>query len=179
MYMIFQSITILLINLKYFIVLLNFSESLARDWTKCLSLNDEACMVWPTLIDLNSLELEYYPFMISLENMCFKKAKGINFKAFNVITNKNEAKTIAKHIPRDWKCKFNSTTCNSNQKWNNKHVNMNVKIMISAKKIIVGILAHIFVRIASIEKILQILQWLHVMKLYLLWTLYQQKWQIL
>ena len=96
--------------------------------------------------------------MISLENMCFKKAKGINFKAFNVITNKNEAKTMAKHIPRDCKCKFNSTTCNSNQKWNNKHVNVNVKIMISAKKVIVGILAHIFVRIASIEKILQILQ---------------------
>ena len=96
--------------------------------------------------------------MISLENMCFKKAKGINFKAFNVITNKNEAKTMAKHISRDCKCKFNSTTCNSNQKWNNKHVNVNVKIMISAKKIIVGILAHIFVRIASIEKILQILQ---------------------
>ena len=96
--------------------------------------------------------------MISLENMCFKKAKGINFKAFNVITNKNEAKTMAKHISRDCKCKFNSTTCNSNQKWNNKHVNVNVKIMISAKKVIVGILAHIFVRIASIEKILQILQ---------------------
>ena len=96
--------------------------------------------------------------MISLENMCFKKAKGINFKAFNVITNKNEAKTMAKHISRDCKCKFNSTTCNSNQKWNNKHVNVNVKIMISAKKIIAGILAHIFVRIASIEKILQILQ---------------------
>ena len=46
-----------------FIVLLSFSSSLA---TKCLSLNDEPCMVRPTLIDLNSVELKYYRFMISL-----------------------------------------------------------------------------------------------------------------
>ena len=31
-----------------------------------------------------------------------------------------------------------------------KHVNVNVKIIISAKKIIVGMVAHVFVRIASI-----------------------------
>ena len=30
-----------------------------------------------------------------------------------------------------------------------KHVNMNVKIIVSPKKIIVGILVHVFVRIAS------------------------------
>ena len=46
-----------------FIVLLSFSSSLA---TKCLFLNDEPCMVRPTLIDLNPVELKYYPFMISL-----------------------------------------------------------------------------------------------------------------
>ena len=34
--------------------------------------------------------------------------------------NKNEVKTVTKHILFDCKCKFNSTTCNSNQKWNNK-----------------------------------------------------------
>ena len=51
---------------QMFIVLLSFSESLAHDQTKCLSLNDEPCMVRPTLIDLNSVELKYYRFMISL-----------------------------------------------------------------------------------------------------------------
>ena len=35
-----------------FIVLLGFSESLARDRTKCLFLDDEPCMVRPTLIDM-------------------------------------------------------------------------------------------------------------------------------
>ena len=92
-------------------------------------------MVRPTLIDLNHVELKYYPFMISL-NTCIgsftalspkiqgpkkqKKTKDLNVKAFNAIKSKNEAKTIAKHISCDCKYKFISTTCNSNQKWNNK-----------------------------------------------------------
>ena len=38
-----------------------------------------------------------------------------------------------------------------------KHVNVNVTIIVSAKKIIVGILAHVFVRIVSVK--------LNVMKL--------------
>ena len=37
-----------------------------------------------------------------------------------MITNKNEAKTMAKHISYDFKHKFNSITRNSNYKWNNK-----------------------------------------------------------
>ena len=46
-----------------FLVLLSFSEFLA---TKCLLLNDEASMVRPSFIDMNPVELKYYPFMISL-----------------------------------------------------------------------------------------------------------------
>ena len=46
-----------------------------------------------------------------------------------MITNKNEAKAMTKHISFDCKCKFNRTICNSNQKWNN--------------------LANVFVRIVS------------------------------
>ena len=49
-----------------------------------------------------------------------KETKDINVKAFNTITNKNEAKTMTKFISFDCKCKFNSTTYNLNQKRNNK-----------------------------------------------------------
>ena len=42
-----------------FIVLLNFSISLACDRTKCLFLSDEPCMVRPTFIDMNFVELKY------------------------------------------------------------------------------------------------------------------------
>ena len=37
-----------------------------------------------------------------------------------MLTNKNEAKAMTKHISCDCKCKFSSATCNWNQKWNNK-----------------------------------------------------------
>ena len=118
--------------LNLFIVLLSFSSSLARvakvfDQTKCLFLNDEPCMIRPTLIDLNPVELKYYPFMISL-NKCTgscnvlspkicvpKETKDINVKAFNMITNKNEAKAMTEYISCDCKYKFNSTICHSNQ----------------------------------------------------------------
>ena len=51
---------------KVFIVLLSFSKYLTRNWTKYLSLNDEPCMVRPTLIYLNPVGLIYYPLIISL-----------------------------------------------------------------------------------------------------------------
>ena len=86
---------------RVFIVSLLFSKSLA---TKRLSLNDESCMVRPNLI--------VHP--------CFNIIQDINIKVFSVITNNNEVKTMAKHISCDYKYKFNSTTCHSNQKWNDK-----------------------------------------------------------
>ena len=90
-------------------------------------------MIRPTVIDLNPVELNYYLFMISLNiysgsynsvddlstYICIpSKTKDIN--VFNIITNKDEAKTMVKHILCDCKCKFSSTMCNSNQKCNNE-----------------------------------------------------------
>ena len=42
-----------------------------------------------------------------------KEAKVRNIKAFDMITNKNEAKTMTKHISCDCKCKLISTTWKS------------------------------------------------------------------
>ena len=42
------------------------------------------------------------------------------FKVFNMITNRNETKTLAKNTSCDWKWKPNALTCNSDQKWNNE-----------------------------------------------------------
>ena len=120
---------------EVFIVFLSFSGSLAReakvtDQTKCPFLNDEPCMIRPSLIDMSPVELKYYPFMINLNkytgscnvlspDLCSKRNKR-HIKAFNMITNKNEAKAMTEHISCDCKCKFNTTTCNSKQQWNNK-----------------------------------------------------------
>ena len=51
---------------------------------------------------------------------------------------------MEERISCDCKCKFNSAVCNSNKKWNNKHISVNVKIIVRVKKIIVGILACVF-----------------------------------
>ena len=40
------------------------------------------------------------------------KTKDINVKVFNMITNRNEAKTLLKYISCDCKCKFINTTWN-------------------------------------------------------------------
>ena len=78
-------------------------------------------------IDLNPVELKYYPFMVSLDKCsgsCYSvdklsmricipsKTKEVDVKVFNMKTNRNEAKLLVKHISCDCKCKFNSTTCN-------------------------------------------------------------------
>ena len=87
-----------------FIALLSFSRSLA---TKYVSLNNGPCMTRCTLIDLNPIDLRYYPFMISLDkcrgscnfvdNLSTKiyvpsKTKDINVKVFNMITQKMKVK---------------------------------------------------------------------------------------
>ena len=89
-------------------------------------------MVKPIVIDLEHVELKYYSFMISLDKctgncnvlspkICIpKETKDLNDKAFNMITNQNEIKALAKNISCDCKYKFNSTACTLNQKWNNK-----------------------------------------------------------
>ena len=121
-----------------FVVLLSFSESLA---TKCL--------FKPTIIDMNPNVLQYYPFMINLSKcagscnalspkICVpNKIKDINVKAFDLITNKDEARAMTEHISCTCKCKFNITTCNSHKNGIIKHANVNVKIIVNVKKIIV------------------------------------------
>ena len=112
-----------------------------------------------SLIDLNPVTLKCYLFVISLDksngscnvlspNICVpKKTKDINVKVFNVITNENEANTMAK-------CDFkfhvisnaNSIIQQVIQIKNGiiKHVYVNVNIIVKAEKIIFGILAHVF-----------------------------------
>ena len=55
---------------QVFVALLSFSRSLT---TKCVSLNNEPCMIRPFLIDLNPVELKYYPFVINIGKCSGKK----------------------------------------------------------------------------------------------------------
>ena len=145
-----------------FIVLLGFSGYLA---TKCVFLTNEPCMIRSTLIDLKRVEVNYYSFMITLDKcsescngvddltteMCVpSKTKGKNLKVFNMITRINEAKTMIK---------IHYVIANANlivqhaiQIKNGIMINVNVSVkrIIHSKKIIAGILAHVFVRMVRI-----------------------------
>ena len=80
-----------------------------------------------------------------------KKPKDINVKVFNMITNKNEAKTMTKQISCDCKCKCSIVQHIIQIKIGIiKRFNVNAKTIVSAQKIIIGILAHPLMRIASI-----------------------------
>ena len=61
---------------QVFIDLLSFSGSLT---TKYMFFNNEPCMIRPNLIDLDPVELNYYPFMI-----CLDKCNGSCFFFFNL-----------------------------------------------------------------------------------------------
>ena len=73
-------------------------------------LNDESCLVRPTLINMNPVEFKYHPFIISLNKRTescnglspktcdIKETKDINVKLCDTITNNNEAKPMTDHI---------------------------------------------------------------------------------
>ena len=80
---------------------MSFSGSLAQDRTKFLSANDETCMVRPTPINLNPVELKYHPFTISLykcnvqsRKICVQKKKRHKPFKYLISANKKEAKTM-------------------------------------------------------------------------------------
>ena len=76
-----------LIIKQVFIILLRFSSSSAcaarvSDQTKCLSLSDEPCIVIPTPMDLNPVELKYYPFMMISLDKCNRSFNVLSPKIF-------------------------------------------------------------------------------------------------
>lgn len=108
-----------------FIMLLSFGRCFA---TKGLSLSNDQCMARPPPINLNPIEVNCYPFLISfdkcnaglnaVDDLSTKNyvPKDLNVKIFNIRTKINEAKTFIKHISCNCKSTFDSTTCNSNKK---------------------------------------------------------------
>ena len=91
---------------QVFIALPSFSGSWA---TKSVYLSNESCMTRPTLIDLNPIELNDYPFMINLdkcnwgcnanEDLSTKmyvpsETEDINVKVFHITGRINEATTF-------------------------------------------------------------------------------------
>ena len=109
---------------KIFIVLLSSIFNVSN-YTKCISLSNQKCMIQPTHINLHpneySQEFHYYPFPIKLDRcvgscntlndlsneVCVpNKTEDLNISAFNIIAGINEWKTLANYISCEYKCKF-------------------------------------------------------------------------
>ena len=146
-----------------FIVLLSFSRSLA---IKSVSLKNKPCITRPTLVDLNPVELNYFPLMISLDKSnencnaaddlsakiwIRSEAKGVNVKILNTITRINEAKTLENIFHAIVNANLTVQYVIQIKNGIIKYVSVSVKIIVhEKKKIIVGILAHVFVGMVSI-----------------------------
>ena len=56
----------------------------------------------------------------SFNKVCVpNKREDLNLTVFNMITGKNELKTLTKYISCKCKYKFDGRKCNSDQRWNN------------------------------------------------------------
>ena len=156
----------------------------------CVAKISGSMTVRPTLIYLNPVKVKYYSFMVGLDKysgncnvlspkLCVsKERKDINIKVFNMITNKNGAITMAKHISCDYECKFNSTTCNSDQKWNNKTCQCKYKNYRKCKKDYSWSPSICSCENSKYLKGVGDTSAIACSKI-MLWILYQQKWQML
>ena len=71
--------------------------------------------------------------MSYLQKYVSEKAKDRNVKAFNMITNKNEAKTIQKCISCNCKCKFKKQHVIQNKYGMMKHIKKNIEMVVKEK----------------------------------------------
>ena len=136
---------------------------------KCVSLAIQKCTTQPTVIKLQPNEytqgLRYCPFVVDLDrcvgscntlndssnNVCVpNKTEELNLSMFNMVTGINESKTLAKHIACKCKCKLMVESVIQIKSRIMINVGANAKNTIYVKKIIFGILLHVFVKMVNI-----------------------------
>ena len=99
----------------------------------CVSMNNQECKVRPEIININSNEPSFYPYIVKISkcsgsynniNDPYAKvrvsevSKDINVKVFNLISRTHETRYAKWH--ETCKCKFrlDASVCNNKQRWN-------------------------------------------------------------
>ena len=127
------------------------------------------CEIQPIFINLNpneySQELHYYQFVVKLDNcsgncstpndssyrVCVPNKTGdLNLHVFNMITAKNESKTLTKNISCKCNCRFDGKNVSQMNAEITINVCVSVKNAMYVKKIVFGILLHIVGKIENI-----------------------------
>ena len=91
---------------------------------------------------------------ISIKICVPSKTENINLNVIILITELNESKTLTKHISYKCKCKLDSKSLIQIEFSKTINVNVSVKYIIITKKIIVGILLNVMVKMANIQEVL-------------------------
>ena len=109
----------------------------------CVSLNNQPCQARLTLVNINSNQLLYYPYTVSINKcggscnstndqyalVCVQtKVKHLNVKVLNLMSGVTETKFLVQHESLEFKCGLNESGCNSKQKWNHGNIGVAVKI---------------------------------------------------
>ena len=98
---------------------------------ECVSINNQKCKVRSEIVNVNSNEDVFFPFIIKTSkcsgscnnfNDLYAKlcvpdpVKNINIKVFNLMSRNNETRHIEWH--ETCKCKYRLNACNNKQRWN-------------------------------------------------------------
>ena len=100
---------------------------------KCLSMNNQPCIIRPEIININSNNPIFYPFSVKI-NRCSGNCnnindpyaricvpdivKNLNVKVFNLMSRTNETRSIKWHETCKCICRLNEIICNNKQRWN-------------------------------------------------------------
>ena len=100
---------------------------------QCVSMNNQACIVRPEIVNINSNNPIFYPFSVKI-NKCSGNCNNINdpyariwvpdiirnltVKIFNLMTITNETRSIKCHETCKCICRLNKIICNNKQRWN-------------------------------------------------------------
>ena len=99
----------------------------------CIWMNNQACKVWPEIINDNSNEPVFYLFSIKTSKcsgscnindpyakICVPDTiKDLNVKVINLMSRTNETRHIKRHETCKCKCRLDASVCNNKKRWNN------------------------------------------------------------
>ena len=100
---------------------------------ECVSMNNQECQIGTEIINLNTSEPMFYPYIIktnrckgscnTINDPCIKicvpdQIKNTNVNVFNLMSRTNETRHIKWHKTCKCKCRLDVRICNNTQRWN-------------------------------------------------------------
>ena len=145
-------------TIKKTFILLLASIVNASNHRKCISLSNKKCEIQPTLINLHLFAVkldrcaESCNTLNDLSNKVYvtNKAEDLNLTMFNMIAGINESKTLTKHYHLNVIVNLMEQNLIQISDGITINVNVSVKNTIHVKKIILGTLLHVILKIENI-----------------------------